>query len=224
MSGDDQSIQYIYHPGDPDPGDPERDEPSTGLRAGAVALGDFMENLGGIIDPTRKRPKITWAKVFIPRGYLSVVRIFSIVVWEEKRPDRPVSKLGRRIRLGLSQAIYAGALLAIGFLGVTLVPGRSDPLPRDLVGVWQTTAPDYADRTFEIAEDALVFRTGPRPSDYEVHLISEVRSSSLDDDVKLYRVTYGAEDAGGELAFHYHPRPQPQIRFAHQRDMIWTRR
>ena len=38
--------------------------------------------------------------------------------------------------------------------------GKKTAVPDDLIGVWETTAPTYADRFFEIKTDEVIFGTG----------------------------------------------------------------
>ncbi|HVP79350.1 MAG TPA: hypothetical protein VMV04_15805 [Thermodesulfobacteriota bacterium] len=119
-------------------------------------------------------------------------------------------------RLGII-VIYLLALSACQSGGKTAVPG-------DLIGVWETTAPAYADRFFEITTDRVIFATGENTSD--TYPISKMKIEKDSKERKtLYIVCY-KNTAGQEykFAFYYDPANQGTIRFKNQREMVWTRK
>ena len=184
-------------------------------------LGEFLHKLGGVFLLDKKRYQDP-EYLYIPDFYLRVLNVLSLVVWGPDRPKPVLTKAQQRRRRIWSYSLAASGLVAFAALMVSIVPTRSESLPMDLVGVWQTTAPGYADRTFEIAADALVFQTGERETDYEIHAITRIRRKGQQGDASLYEIRYGSEEAPLELAFYYQPGPDPLIRFQNQAELVWT--
>ena len=117
--------------------------------------------------------------------------------------------------------IFAG-IAVYGFIN----PIRSiaeTRLPDNAIGVWYTTNPTYADRMFEIRNDALVFRTGPGTMNFTVHAIKKIRKQNLLN-ATLYVVDYVSNENLYEFRFIYTESPQPTIRFQNQRDFLWLKR
>jgi hypothetical protein len=102
-------------------------------------------------------------------------------------------------------------------------PGRKTPVPEDLIGVWRTAAPTYADRFFEIKTDEVIFGTGEGKSD--TYPITKIK---IEEDPKeqgtLYVICYkNIEGQEYKFFFYYDPANQGTIRFKNQREMVWTK-
>ena len=96
--------------------------------------------------------------------------------------------------------------------------------PEDLIGVWETSAPKYEDRFFEIKKDEIVFGTGQGTLDS--HAIKKVETGKIrGEEGILYTVSYknqeGLED---KFSFYYHPEKGGTIRFKNQEKIVWTKR
>lgn len=126
---------------------------------------------------------------------------------------------GRRRRVVILAAIL-GALLA-GAVWKTglLSPGRE--IADGLVGVWTTTAPAYADRTFEITKTLITFDSGGQR--YSVNSIRKV--AVVQDPVgALYTIDYTTpDDQVAELSFWYVQGREDMIRFKNQQHLVWTK-
>ncbi len=203
---------------EPEPG------PYLALADGDLAskweLGEFLNRLGGVFLLGKKR----WREpewLYIPDFYFRILNLVAVVVWGPDRPKPVLTKAQLRRRRIWSYSLATASVGAFVALMVSVVPSRSEPLPLDLVGVWTTSAPAYANRTMEIAKDALVFQVGEGETDYQIHPITQVRHRGRVEDGSLYKIRYGDEEAPLELAFYYEPGPEPRIRFQNQTELVW---
>ena len=203
---------------------PEPAGPYVALADGDLSakwdLGEFLHRLGGVFLLGKKEWKDP-EYLYIPNFYLRILNLVSVVVWGPDRPKPALTKAQQRRRRIWSYSLAASGLVAFAALMVSIVPTRREPLPPDLVGIWQTTADGYADRTFEIAEDALVFQVGEGETDFQIHPITRVRRRGRTENASLIQIQYGSEDAPLELAFYYEPGPEPLIRFQNQAELVW---
>ena len=97
-------------------------------------------------------------------------------------------------------------------------------VPEQLIGVWQTTDPKYADHPFEIKKDTLIFEQGLGYFDFDVFPIVDIEKSDADGQ-SLYIIHY-LIPAGRkfEFSFYYLPEGGGTIRFKNQPQMKWTKR
>ena len=102
--------------------------------------------------------------------------------------------------------------------------GRKTTVPDDLIGVWETTAPDYADRSFEIKADQIIFGTGEEKVD--AYPITKMKIEKAREQEKtLYLICYkNVEGQEYKFFFYYDPANQGTIRFKNQIEMLWTRK
>ena len=206
----------------------QKPEPDSGsyiaLADGDLAskwdLGEFLHKLGGVFLLDKKRCEDP-EYLYIPDFYLRVLNVLSLVVWGPDRPKPVLTKAQQRRRRIWSYSLAASGVVAFAALMVSIVPTRTESLPLELVGVWETTAPGYADRTFEIAKDALVFQIGERETDFQIQPITRVRRRGRVDDASLIEIQYGSNEAPLELAFYYRPGPDPVITFQNQAELVW---
>jgi hypothetical protein len=109
--------------------------------------------------------------------------------------------------------------------GILLGGGAcSDPelLPEELLGVWVTDAPAYAERSFTLRRDSVKFETGQGgQSGGRIKGLGVKWDRSRN--ATLYTVEY--ETRVGELSFpfYYVERDQPVILFKNQPGIQWTR-
>jgi len=118
--------------------------------------------------------------------------------------------------------IIAAAVAAMGIAAFKLMPPPTEDIPDALIGVWESDAPAYAGRPFEIEERTLLFRTGEGPYEYSIHPIRRVLSEA-DGSNTRYHVEYVNHGKPFEFVFTYMPGPAPSIRLEHQRDLVWKK-
>lgn len=120
------------------------------------------------------------------------------------------------------KALATALGLALALAGAwTLLPhgGRGDKImPDELLGVWTTTAPAYADRAMEIKPTTLIFHTGGGSS--SVHPVRRVVRVERGGGSALYTVEYGNAGAVETLSFQYVRAHRPAIRLRNQR-FVW---
>ena len=103
-------------------------------------------------------------------------------------------------------------------------PARKMAVPEELIGVWETTAPTYADRFFEIKTNEVIFSTGEKK--FDTYPISKMKIEENRKEQKtLYIICY-KNTAGQEykFSFYYDPANQGTIRFKNQSEMVWTKK
>jgi len=118
--------------------------------------------------------------------------------------------------------IIAAAVVAMGVAAFRLMPPPTEDIPEALIGVWESDAPAYAGRPFEIEERTLLFRTGDGPYEYSIHPIRRVLSEE-DGMHTRYLVEYVNRGKPFEFVFTYAPGPEATIRLAHQGDHVWKK-
>jgi hypothetical protein len=139
--------------------------------------------------------------------------------------DASAGAAGAGVRAGRPRqaaAWIALALVAIVVLVRTLHPGMETTLPAALEGVWRTNAPAYADRSLVITTSSLSFQVGEDSATSTRYAILRVRRSAVREGT-LFRVDYLQNGGQLELSFVWRDSPQPEIRFANQQDLVWTR-
>jgi hypothetical protein len=102
--------------------------------------------------------------------------------------------------------------------------GGRAAVPEDLIGVWETTAPTYADRFFEIKSNEINFATGEEK--FDTYPITKMKIEKDRKEQKtLYIICY-KNTAGQEykFSFYYDPANQGTIRFKNQKEMVWTKK
>jgi hypothetical protein len=94
--------------------------------------------------------------------------------------------------------------------------------PDELVGVWMTSDPRYADRFLDLSKVTIIFGTGK--DNIDIYFISNVEKT-VQDKAILYTVHFhnqeGLED---KVSFYYDPQNSGTIRFKNQKQITWTRR
>ncbi len=102
--------------------------------------------------------------------------------------------------------------------------GRKTTIPEDLIGVWETTAPDYADHPFEIKTNEVFFGTGEES--FDAYLITKMKIEKDLREQKTLYIIYYKNTTGQEykFSFYYDPANQGTIRLKNQRQMVWTKK
>jgi hypothetical protein len=117
-------------------------------------------------------------------------------------------------------------LVIVIFLIVLLAcqPGKKTPVPEDLIGVWETKAPAYADRFFEIRTSEVIFGTGEEK--FDTYPITKMKiEKDHGEQGPLYIICYkNSEGQVYKFFFYYDPANQGTIRFKNQQEMVWTKK
>jgi hypothetical protein len=101
--------------------------------------------------------------------------------------------------------------------------GGKAAVPDELIGVWETTTPSYADRPFEIKTDEIIFGTGEEK--FDTYPIKKIKIEKDLKEQKAYYIIYYKNVEGQEykFSFYYDPANQGTIRFKNQKEMVWTK-
>ena len=92
-------------------------------------------------------------------------------------------------------------------------------IPDPFVGIWKTTAPNYAGRFFQITKDIVVFSIGDGQTD--MHPITNV-DLLREEGRSLYIISYlSPEGEEYKFPFYYDPAGGGLIRFKNQQQMVW---
>jgi hypothetical protein len=141
------------------------------------------------------------------------------------KQEREVAKVNRQRAKGNSQRKTRVPLLAAAaaiLIVTTVMAARphSDPLPDDLMGVWESTAEQYAERSFGLQHDQVTFEQGE--GKFTTHPIT---GSAVipDGESTLYVIKY--DNGGTEYEFSFvHEPAEKLIRFKNQQQVKWYKR
>jgi len=98
---------------------------------------------------------------------------------------------------------------------------KDNPVPENLLGVWKTSEPRYANRFFKLTKDAITFGTGGDNVDtYPIASIERTR----DEEGLLYNIHYLIRE-GQQYTFsiYYDSTNHGVIHFKNQKHFTWTR-
>jgi hypothetical protein len=97
-------------------------------------------------------------------------------------------------------------------------------VPENFIGVWGTSDPTYADRTFEITRYEVIFQTGE--STFNTYSIKRIEMEKTPgEEGGLYTINYmNKEGLKYEFSFYYNPAGQGEIRYKNQRQIVWTKK
>jgi len=104
-------------------------------------------------------------------------------------------------------------------LALTWRTPRKAP-PGEILGEWQTTDPQYADRIFEIDGVCISFTTGE--GTISVGFIRDVNSAPAGDST-LYTVSYTVDGVPNVVSFFYNPNNGGKLWFKNQTAVIWKK-
>lgn len=113
------------------------------------------------------------------------------------------------------------AFLALTATAITiqLWPEHVD-LPQEMLGVWTTNDPRYADRGFRLTPTTLTIYTAADDSTFHQIKYVEHREDPI---ASLYVITYLWYNEEYEMGFYFVPTPNEVIRLRNQRDMAWRK-
>lgn len=96
-------------------------------------------------------------------------------------------------------------------------------VPDNLIGVWGTSDPTYADRTFEITRNEIIFQTGENT--FDTYSIKSIEMEKVPgEESSLYTINYkNKEGLKYKFSFYYNPAGQGEIRYRNQRQIAWTK-
>ena len=120
-----------------------------------------------------------------------------------------------------NKAIWAGvAATLLIFLAILNWRAPNKKVPTELVGEWHTTAPNYADRTFELDPVCISFTTGD--GTISVGFIKEVKEVPEGSRI-LYTISYTVDDTPNEVSFYYDVNNEKSLCFKNQEKVIWRK-
>ena len=107
------------------------------------------------------------------------------------------------------------------FLALWLTRDRAGPPPAELQGVWRSPAPAYAERSFEVRLDSVIFGTGRYTMD--MWPLDGVIAERLGPSEILYTLRYLGEDREpDEVRVHHTAGPPESLRFDNRKE-VWLR-
>jgi hypothetical protein len=95
--------------------------------------------------------------------------------------------------------------------------------PDEILGVWKTSEPKYADRSFGIGKESITFGIGKR--NFKTYLTKKIHVQQFpQDNSRLYTIYY-EDDEGekGQFAFYYYYENGGVIRLKNQRNIEWKK-
>jgi len=97
-------------------------------------------------------------------------------------------------------------------------------VPENLIGVWATSDPAYADRPFEITRNEVIFHTGEKT--FDIYPIKSIEMEKVPgEENNLYTINYIIKEGlKYEFSFFYNPAGQGEIRYKNQRQIAWTKK
>jgi len=99
-------------------------------------------------------------------------------------------------------------------------PESSKTVPEDLIGVWKTSAPKYADTFIELTRTTITFGAGEKG----MHLRSVVKVTKVREEGGLLYTIFYTDPDGQEytFAFYYDP-ADGGLRWKNQRTIAWMK-
>ena len=98
---------------------------------------------------------------------------------------------------------------------------KETPIPDDVLGVWTTSESRYADRSFELTKDLIIFGTGT--TSYDSVSISKIEKEDQGSK-RLYVIYYDTiEGDEQQFSFYYAPIDGGAIRIKNQENIVWER-
>ena len=121
-----------------------------------------------------------------------------------------------------SRSIIVAFAILILFFGAQCQ--KEFTVPKELIGIWVTDDPKYADHPFEIKKQTLIFEQGQGYLDFDVFPIVNMEKTDADGNT-LYIIHY-VLPAGKkfEFSFYFASAEGGVIRFKNQPEMKWTKK
>ncbi len=92
--------------------------------------------------------------------------------------------------------------------------------PEEIRGEWVCDAPAYADRSFEILEESLIFHTGGET--FDIYLILSVRAKR-ENGTTFYEIDHTGEEGGDLMLPLVFRSADGTIVFQNQPEIVWSR-
>lgn len=109
-----------------------------------------------------------------------------------------------------------GLLLALVGCG----PESSKTVPEDLIGVWKTSVPKYADTFIELTRTTITFGAGEKGT----HLRSVVKVTKVQEEGGLLYTIFYTDPDGQEYTFaFYYDSADGVLRWKNQRTIAWMK-
>ncbi len=121
--------------------------------------------------------------------------------------------------------VVKGLLIIVYLILLSACQCEKRPVvPDGLIGVWETTAPDYADHPFEIKTGEVLFGTGE--GKFDTYPITRIKIEKDPKEQKtLYMICYkNTAKQEYKFSFYYDQTNQGTIRFKNQKEMVWTKK
>jgi hypothetical protein len=101
---------------------------------------------------------------------------------------------------------------------------KSITVPENLIGVWGTTDPNYADRTFKITRGEIIFQTGE--NSFDTYTIQKIEMEKVPGGQTLLYIFHykNIEGLKYKFSFYYNPTGQGEIRYKNQSQIVWTKK
>ena len=113
----------------------------------------------------------------------------------------------------------AAGILIVGAVMAARSDG-SDPLPDAVMGVWESTSERYADRSFNLQADQVIFQQGK--GKYTTHPITGLKAYP-EDGGTLYVLKYDIGETEFDFSFVHQPE-EDLIRFKNQQQVKWYKK
>jgi hypothetical protein len=98
----------------------------------------------------------------------------------------------------------------------------SDSLPNELLGVWETTSPKYADCYFELQREVIIFENRNFPESYAKHPLVDFEKTK-EKRGTLYAIHYKSDGLEYKFRFFYEPSDGGLIRLKNQPKIAWRK-
>jgi hypothetical protein len=125
------------------------------------------------------------------------------------------------LRSPKSSAFFLALALPIFLLGCQ--PQEDETLPQELMGVWRSSAPKYADCTLELSKELIIFTSGEFQDFINVNFIIKVERKPERNHV-VYTIHYeNAEKQRYKFVFYHYPSEGGVIRPKNQIEIEWRK-
>ena len=125
-----------------------------------------------------------------------------------------------------NQEMERGTILVMFLLLVSSLgcqTERNPVVPDALVGVWNTSAPRYSNRSFEITKSSAIFEHGGGFFDFAAYPITKVEKVETDARTLYVLVFMIPEGLEYEFSFYHSPANGGVIRFKNQEQIAWKK-
>jgi hypothetical protein len=115
--------------------------------------------------------------------------------------------------------MLAGIAGLVAFL--VFVPAKRHYVPEELVGVWTSSDPRYADRSLELTRITVAFGTGTQTVD--LYFVSDVEKTLQGNNI-LYTIRcHRLNGAQEQVSFYHALKNGGEIRFKNQQHIPWMK-